>query len=50
VSDLINLTNFLVLVESASAEYCWGCLLDAMQEFKGKIIGTAALASLALKA
>jgi len=45
--DLDILTNYLVLVESASAEYCWDCLLDAMQEFNGQIIGTSALLALA---
>ncbi len=46
-NDLNTLINYLVLVESASAEYCWDCLLDAMQEFKGQIIGTSALSVLA---
>ena len=45
--DLNALTNYLVLVESASAEYCWDCLVDAMQEFNGQIIGTSALVGLA---
>lgn len=46
--DLINnLANYLVLIESASAEYCWDCLVDAMQEFEGNIIGTSALTELA---
>ena len=45
-NDLNTLVNYLVLVESASAEYCWDCLLDAMQEFKGQIIGNSALTEL----
>lgn len=45
--DLNALTNYLVLVESASAEYGWDCLMDAMQEFNGQIIGTSALLKLA---
>lgn len=45
--DLNALTNYLILVESASAEYGWDCLIDAMQEFNGQIIGTSALLKLA---
>ncbi len=46
-NDLNALTNYLVLVESASAEYCWDCVLEAMQEFNGQIIGHSALAAFA---
>ena len=46
-NDLNTLINYLVLVESASAEYCWDCLLDAMQEFLGQTIGNSALTVLA---
>ena len=42
-----SLTSFLVLVESALAEYCWDCLINAMQEFEGKIIGISTLTALA---
>jgi sarcosine oxidase subunit gamma len=45
--DLNQHINFLVLVESASAEYCWDSLVDAMQEFNGQIIGVSTLADLA---
>lgn len=45
--DLDKHINFLVLVESATAEYCWDCLVDAMQEFSGQIIGASTLATLA---
>ena len=41
--DLNALTNYLLLVESASAEYAWDCLIDAMQEFNGQIIGLTTL-------
>lgn len=43
--DLNAFSNYLVLVESASAEYCWDCLLDSMQEFNGQIVGTSILAT-----
>lgn len=42
-NDLNSITNFIILVESASAEYCWDALLDAMREFNGKIIGNYTL-------
>ena len=45
--DINEHINFIVLVESASAEYCWDCLVDAMQEFSGQIIGTSTLTTLA---
>jgi sarcosine oxidase subunit gamma len=32
-----------LLLDSASAEYAWGCLLDAMAEFGGRPAGLAAL-------
>ena len=35
-----------VLGDSASAEYLWGCLLDAMAEFDGAPVGLAAVRSL----
>ncbi len=46
-NDLKSLINYIVLVDSASAEYCWDCLLDAMHEFNGKAIGTSALKTIA---
>lgn len=38
---------FYLLTDSASAEYLWDCLLDAMDEFSGAIIGLNALSALA---
>jgi sarcosine oxidase subunit gamma len=38
---------FHVLADSASAEYLWGCLLDAMEEFDGAPVGLAAVRELA---
>jgi sarcosine oxidase subunit gamma len=35
---------FSVLSDSASAEYLWDCLLDAMDEFDGQVVGIDALA------
>jgi sarcosine oxidase, subunit gamma len=37
---------FHVLADSASAEYLWVCLIDAMAEFKGRPVGLAALRGL----
>ena len=45
--DLDALINYIMLIESASAEYTWDCLVDAMQEFNGQIIGTSVLMELA---
>ena len=44
--DIGNTMAFLVLVENVTAEYCWDCLYDAMQEFHGQIVGTRALTTL----
>ena len=46
--DLKSLNHYFLLCESASAEYCWDCLLDAMHEFNGKIIGTDTLKALSI--
>lgn len=35
--------RFDILVDSASAEYLWGCLLDAMAEFDGAAVGLDSL-------
>jgi sarcosine oxidase subunit gamma len=35
------------LADSASAEYLWGCLADAMDEFGGTPVGLSALRQLA---
>lgn len=36
---------FHLLADSASAEYLWDCLIDAMEEFGGRPVGLAALAT-----
>jgi sarcosine oxidase subunit gamma len=45
--DLAGVPAFHVLADSASAEYLWGCLLDAMAEFDGAPVGWAAIRQLA---
>jgi sarcosine oxidase subunit gamma len=35
-----------LLTDSASAEYLWDCLLDAMTEFEGRPVGLAAVRAL----
>ncbi len=45
--DLGGLPAFHLLADSASADYLWDCLLDAMAEFDGGAVGLAALRSLA---
>ncbi len=46
-SDLGGTRAFHVLADSASAEYLWFCLHDAMAEFAGCAVGLAALRALA---
>jgi sarcosine oxidase, subunit gamma len=46
-ADLGDAPAFHVLADSASAEYLWGCLLDAMAEFDGAPVGWAAIRQLA---
>lgn len=46
-ADLGVAPAFHVLADSASAEYLWGCLLDAMAEFDGAPVGWAAIRRLA---
>jgi sarcosine oxidase subunit gamma len=46
-ADLGDVPAFHVLADSASAEYLWGCLLDAMAEFGGASVGWAAMRQLA---
>jgi len=41
--DRGELPVFHLLADSASADYLWDCLLDAMAEFKGAPVGLAAL-------
>ena len=42
-ADLGELPVFHLLGDSASAEYMWDCLLDAIAEFSGRPVGLAAL-------
>ena len=44
--DLGGLLAFFVLADSASAEYLWDCLLDAMAEFSGAACGADAIVDL----
>ena len=41
--DLGELPVFHLLADSASADYLWDCLVDAMAEFDGAPVGLAAL-------
>ncbi|MFQ5935985.1 MAG: sarcosine oxidase subunit gamma family protein [Acidiferrobacterales bacterium] len=45
--DLNDVPAFDLLFDSASADYLWACLRDAMREFDGGPIGLAALQALA---
>lgn len=45
--DLGATRAFHILADSASAEYLWFCLRDAMAEFSGSIVGLTALRTLA---
>lgn len=45
--DLGNTLGYYALCDSASADYFWDCLMDAMIEFKGGPIGLAALRTMA---
>ncbi len=45
-SDSGHTPTFHVLADSASAEYLWGGITDAMQEFSGAPVGLAALCAL----
>jgi sarcosine oxidase subunit gamma len=45
-NDIGESVAFSVLAESASAEYFWDCLIDAMTEFAGAIFGAEALGEL----
>lgn len=45
-SDLNGTLAYRLYADSASAEYWWDCLIDAMQEFGGGVVGIAALRSL----
>ena len=45
--DLRDTPAFHLLADSASAEYLWDCVIDAMAEFGGRPAGLAALRELA---
>jgi sarcosine oxidase subunit gamma len=45
-SDLGDTPVFFLVFDSASADYLWGCLKDAMAEFDGAPVGHAALLAL----
>ena len=38
-NDLSKTSAYLLLTDSACAEYLWDCMIDAMQEFDGQIVG-----------
>jgi sarcosine oxidase subunit gamma len=42
-NDIANALAFSVLADSASAEYLWDCLIDAMREFAGSVCGADVL-------
>jgi sarcosine oxidase subunit gamma len=42
-NDIAGTLSFFLLAESASAEYLWDCLLDAMAEFGGSVCGAESL-------
>jgi sarcosine oxidase subunit gamma len=44
-NDIAGALAFSVLAESASAEYLWDCVIDAMAEFPGTIAPLDALRS-----
>ena len=44
-NDIYNAVTFSLLADSASAEYLWDCLIDAMDEFSGVICDIELLSS-----
>ena len=46
-ADLGSVPVFHILGDSASAEYYWEVLMDAMAEFDGRLVGLEALRELA---
>ena len=46
VRDDTPLAAWHLLADSASADYVWTCLVDAMQEFGGRQVGSDALLTL----
>ncbi len=45
--DMGGVPAYHLLASSASAEYLWDCLIDAMAEFDGRPVGSAAVRDLA---
>ncbi len=45
-NDINGTLAYHLFADSASAEYWWDCILDAMQEFNGSAAGTEALSAL----
>jgi sarcosine oxidase, subunit gamma len=43
--DIAETVSFSILAESASAEYLWDCLIDAMAEFSGAICDVKSLSA-----
>jgi len=46
-NDISETCSYLLLTDSASAEYLWDCLIDAMQEFNSQVVGCSNFESLA---
>ena len=46
IRDDTALPAWHLLADSASADYVWTCLVDAMQEFDGRQVGSDALSTL----
>jgi sarcosine oxidase subunit gamma len=42
-NDIAGALSFFLLADSASAEYLWDCLHDAMAEFGGSVCGAESL-------
>ena len=42
-NDLAGTPCYLILIDSASAEYLWDCVACAMQEFDGGVVGLKAI-------
>ncbi len=45
-NDLSNISFYFIFAESSVAEYLWDCIIDAMDEFNGKLIGLSTVQSL----
>ncbi len=45
-SDLGDTPSFFILASSVATEYLWDCMIDAMQEFKGRAVGVDAIRTL----